>query len=203
MPGIASKLTWNKIDYPKTKRKTPSNSPLESLLYARDSQQINMEQNRLPKNQMKNTFRYLQIRPSNCFYMPRMDSKLTCTKSTSDFFFFNTLLSGSVYIYMLSAPPRAYLFLNTRISSINLSAKTSKRIITIYLQSKCTCLGKHIKSPANKTCLGSLPYSSITLHQINPPKCTKQKKKHKKNKKTKKPKKPSLTGRCLGTQHSI
>ena len=108
-----------------------------------------------------------------------------------------------IYIYMLSAPPRAYLFLNTRISSINLSAKTSKHIITIYLQSKCTCLDKHIKSPANKTCLGSLPYSSITLHQINPPKCTKQKKQNQKPKKTKKTKKPSLTGRCLGTQHSI
>ena len=47
------------------------------------------------------------------------------------------------------------------------SAKTSKHIITIYLQSKCTCLDKHINSSANKTCLGSLPYSSITLHQIN------------------------------------
>ena len=112
-----------------------------------------------------------------------------------------------IYIYICSAPPpRAYLFLNTRISSINLSAKTSKHIITIYLHSKCTCLDNHIKSPANKTCLGSLPYSSITLHQINPPKCTKQKKqnqKPKKTKKTKKTKKPSLTGRCLGTQHSI
>ena len=57
MPRKASKLTWNKIDYPKTKCKTPSNSPLESLLYAQDSQQIYMGQNRLPKNQMKNTFK--------------------------------------------------------------------------------------------------------------------------------------------------
>ena len=117
--------------------------------------------------------------------------------------------NNQIYIYMLSAPSRAYLFLSTRISSINLSAKTSKHIITIYLQSTCTCLDKHIKSPANKTCLGSLPYSSITLHQINPPKCTKQKKRNKlktpkkQNQKPKKPKKPSLTGRCLGTQHSI
>ena len=121
----------------------------------------------------------------------------------------NGLVHPYIYIYMLSAPSRAYLFLNTRISSINLSAKTSKHIITIYLQSKCTCLDKHIKSPANKTCLGSLPYSSITLHQINPPKCTKQKKRNKlkttkkQNQKPKKTKKPSLTGRCLGTQHSI
>ena len=114
------------------------------------------------------------------------------------------------HIYICPAPPPGpTFFLNTRIRSINLSAKTSKHIITIYLQSKCTCLDKHIKSPANKTCLGSLPYSSITLHQINPPKCTKQKKRNKlkttkkQKQKPKKPKKPSLTGRCLGTQHSI
>ena len=36
-------------------------------------------------------------RPSNRFSMPRMDSKLTCTKSTSMSFFFNMLVSGSVY----------------------------------------------------------------------------------------------------------
>ena len=35
-------------------------------------------------------FKYLQIRPSNRFSMPRMDSKLMCTKSTC------TLVSGSV-----------------------------------------------------------------------------------------------------------
>ena len=40
--------------------------PLESRLYAQDSQQINMEQNRLPKNQMKNTFKFAPRIASIC-----------------------------------------------------------------------------------------------------------------------------------------
>ena len=130
-------------------------------------------------------------------------------------------------IYMLSAPSRAYLFLNTRLyiyihmNKAYLLVWINESVQSIYLQKQAntsslsickanvlvwTNASSHLQTKHVWAHFPTLPSLCIrSIHQNAPSKKnetnSKQQKKNTKNRKHRK--KPSLTGKCLGTQHSI